>query len=86
MSWIDPTDSLGIHNLDWLQIWKIHCNSLTVAPHQHTLQLLIPGGINLLVRNVWRDIDEIARSGLYITTSANPPRTSRTFQESTHQP
>lgn len=58
---INPLDTLRI--LDGHYIRQVHRNGLPVASHQHTLQLLVLFGIDLLVRHVWRNVDEIPGPG-----------------------
>lgn len=61
MGWVDPLDAFRV--FDRHDIGQIHCNRLAVTPHQHTLQLLVLHGIDLLVRHVRRDVDKVARPG-----------------------
>ena len=61
MDRIDPSDGLGL--LDRLDV-EIDGNRLAIAAHQHTFEHVVGAGIDLLMRHIGRDIDEIARAGL----------------------
>src|SRR5271170_4546995 len=56
---IHPPDTLWL--LDGLHIGQIDCDGLPIAPHEHTLQLLILARIDLLVRHPGGNVDEVAR-------------------------
>ena len=62
MRGIHPPDALWL--FDHLQIRQVDGNGLAVAPHQHTLELLVFPRVDLLVRHVRRHEYEIARPGL----------------------
>src|SRR5271170_890000 len=55
---IDPQYGLGL--LDRLDV-EIDRYRLAVAAHQHAFQNLVRAGVDLLMRHVRRDKDEIAR-------------------------
>src|ERR1700728_4097053 len=55
---INPQHGLGL--LNRLDI-EIDRDRLAVAAHQHALENLVPAGIDLLMRHVWRYEYEIAR-------------------------
>lgn len=59
---INPFDPLRV--LDRHDIRQINSNGLSITTHQHTLQLLVFLRIDLLVRHVRRDVDEIPGSSL----------------------
>lgn len=56
--WIDPIYSLGL--LGRFDV-KVDNDWLLVAPHQNTFERHVAVRIDLLVRHVRRDIDEVAR-------------------------
>src|SRR6266436_1063868 len=61
MHGIDPQDRFGfLHRLDV----EIDRDSLAVAAHQHAFKHLIAAGVNLLMRHVGRNENEIAGVGL----------------------
>src|SRR6478672_5297562 len=58
---VDPAHRLGLlHRLDV----EVDRPRLAVAAAEHALQPLGRAGVDLLVRHVGRDVDEVARSGL----------------------
>ncbi|KAK5561408.1 hypothetical protein LTR46_000213 [Exophiala xenobiotica] len=61
MSRINPFHALRVFDRHYIR--QIHRNRLAVTPHEHTLQLLVLQGVDLLVRHVGRHVDEVARPG-----------------------
>jgi hypothetical protein len=61
MGGIDPLHRLGL--LDRLDV-EVHRDRLAVAAAEHALERLVGAGVDLLVRHVGRDVDEVARPGL----------------------
>src|SRR4051812_25142471 len=58
---IDPQHGLGL--LDRLDV-EVDRDRLAVAAHQHAFQHLVRAGVDLLMRHVGRDENEIAGAGL----------------------
>jgi len=42
---------------------KVDYDWLLAASHEHTLERLVSAGVDLLMRNKWRNIDEVAGPG-----------------------
>ena len=57
---VDPTHFFG--RLDRRNL-EVHHDGLLAASHKDTFERLISAGVDLLVRNVRRDIDEVGGSG-----------------------
>ena len=68
---IDPVD--GLRFLHRLNI-QVHYHRLIVATHQHTLQRLVCRRIDLLMRDIRRDEDEITSSASATYSSFSPQR------------
>src|SRR5215218_3840507 len=58
-----------LHRLD-IQVYR---NRLTITTHQNALKDLVTAGIDLLVRNVGRDENEITRTGFRRKLQMLPP-------------
>lgn len=69
---IHPSDTLRL--LDGLHIGQIDRDGLPIAPHEHTLQLLVLARIDLLVRHPGGNVDEVAGLGFATNSSRSPHR------------
>src|SRR5205809_2399863 len=56
---VDPTHFFG--RLDRRNL-KVHYDGFLTASHEYAFERLVSAGVDLLVRNVGRDIDEVAGS------------------------
>src|SRR3954471_4174235 len=62
VSRINPLDALGILNRD--NVRQINSDSLSITPHENTLQLFVLIRLDLLMWNIRRHINEISCPGL----------------------
>ena len=56
---VDPEHLLGLFRRLYIEV---HRHRLAVGAHQHAFQHLVAAGVDLLVRHVGRDVDEVART------------------------
>ena len=58
---VNPIDLFG--PLDRVDVRNVHDDRLIIRAHDDAFERLVTVRVNLLVRHVWRDVDEIARPG-----------------------
>ena len=79
MDWIDPRHVLRC--FDRLDI-EIDHHRLTIAADEHAFERLLAAGIDLLVRHIGRDVDEVAGPAS-ATNSSRSPQRIRAFPRTT---